>query len=170
MPGQAIGISLLYGYPGSLARGGDNITRNRAVKSTDETGPSFGDPVVLNSDGTWSKFGAANTAVQFAGVAIREVKQASVFPATGYSYEPGQPCDVLERGTVSVICQYGTPVPGGTVYIRVTANGSIPGALVGGFEATADGGNSVALTNAQWDTGKDANMVAQLTILTRQRP
>jgi len=55
---------------------------------------------------------------------------------------------------------------GGTVYVRTKANAAKPKAAVGGFEAAADGENSVALTNAQWKGTADANGVAELRILT----
>ncbi len=83
MPIGTIGTSMNYGYPGSFARNGDCVIMPRPVKSTDSVGPSFGDPVVLNTDNTYSKFGASGTFATFAGVAVREVKQASVYTATG---------------------------------------------------------------------------------------
>jgi len=171
MPGQAVGISMNYGYPGNFARNGDCIIVNRFVKSTDTANINFGDPVVLNSDNTYSKFGASNTADQFAGVAVREVKQSADYYNPTGSYKPGQPCDVIERGSVSVVCNVGTPTAGGPVYIRIAANASIPAGVVGGFEAAPDGANTILLTNCKWATGqKDSNNVTELTILTRNNP
>lgn len=72
----------------------------------------------------------------------------------------------MKRGCVNVICQAGTPAPGGIVYIRTKADQAKPNAVVGGFEATADAGNNIALTNAQWKGAADANGVAELRILT----
>lgn len=171
MPGSVIGIQMNLGYPGSFARNGDCIIRNRLIKPTDETGPAFGDPVVLNADNTFSKFGAANVAADFAGVAVREVKQAAdYYPASGV-YNPGDPCDAIQRGAVSVVCNVGNPTSGGKVYIRITENGAIPAGVVGGFEAAADGVNTVELTNCEWASdSKDANNVTELTILTRNKP
>ncbi|HWQ41314.1 MAG TPA: hypothetical protein VN456_04685 [Desulfosporosinus sp.] len=170
MPIGTIGISMNYGYPGSFARNGDCIIMNRMVKKTDTVGPSFGDPVVLNTDNTYSKFGAAGTFALFAGIAIREAKQASTYAATGGVYEPGTPCDVLQRGNISVVCNVGTPIAGGAVYVRITANGAIPAGIVGGLEAAADGANTIALTNCEWATGlKDANGVTELCIKNRNK-
>jgi len=170
MPGQAIGTSMLYGYPGSFARNGDCVIRNRIVKTT---APAFGDPVVLNTDGTVTKFGAAGTAATFDGVAVREVMQnAAYLPAIG-TYAVGQPCDVIQRGSVSVICNVGTPTAGGAVYIRVTANAGIPAGVVGGFEfrSDTDDDKCLLITNAKWTNGLiDANKVAELTILSRLNP
>ncbi len=115
-----------------------------------------------------------NTVGQFLGIALREVKSAETYSITapttplGSHYYPGDPCDVLERGTVAVVCQLGTPTAGGTVYLRVALNGTYPSAVVGGFEAEADGANNVVLTNAKWTTGLvDANNVAEVTLLNR---
>ena len=174
-PGGVIGISMNNGFPGSYSRNGDCVIANRLVKSTDAGGPDFGKAVVLNSDNTYTdvaRFIAAGgnmTAALFAGVAVREVKQATAYAAaaTG-NYAPGQPCDALQRGSIVVTCNVGAPSAGGAVYLRITTNGAIPAGVVGGFEAAADGGNTVALTNCQWSTGvKDANGVAEITILQR---
>jgi len=171
MPGQAIGTTLLYGYPGAYARNGDCNIRNRIVKGTDTTGPSFGDPVVLNTDNTYSKFGATGTAAKFAGVAVKEVKQDTAYSTAFGNYSPGQPCDVINRGSVMVKCNVGTPTAGGAVYIRVAVNESIPAGIISGFEAAADSTNTIAITNCKWNTGnKDANGVCELTILTKVNP
>lgn len=117
---------------------------------------------------------STNVFSQFAGVAIREVQQAtSYFPATGGAYQPGMPCDVLQYGTVTVTCNYGTPTAGGPVYIRTVLNANVPNGAVGGFEAQADPTNaaySFQVTNAEWTTGNlDANNNGEITILTRNR-
>ena len=39
-------------------------------------------------------------------------------------------------------------------------------AVIGGFEAAADTGKNVELTNAQWKGSADANGVAEMRILT----
>lgn len=168
MPGSTIGTVMNYGYPGSFARNGDCIIANRIIKLTDAAGPAFGDPVVLNSDNTFSKFGAANTAAQFAGIAAREAKQTVSYTTPTVKYDPGQPCDAIERGNVSVVCNVGTPTAGCRVYVRITANGAIPAGIVGGLEAAADGANTLELTNCRFATGLiDANNVTELAILTR---
>lgn len=171
MSGSVIGKSLNLGYPGSVSRSVDAIIANRMLKLSDVVNANFGDPVVLNSDNTYSKFGAAGTAAAFAGVAVREVKQGTDYFAVQGSYAPGQPTDVIERGSVTVTCNVGAPTSGGAVYIRITANGAIPTGIVGGFEAAADGANTILITNAKWTTGKlDANKVAEVTITQRNNP
>lgn len=244
MPGSVIGKQMNNGYPGTVSRLADAIIANRSVRPTDANNINFGDPVVLNTDNTYSKFCAGvtslttalvsgtsyttlavaaltapvyigdsvlvgsgattqvvtartgavigatsidvdsfaanaayavgvsvvafNNFMQFAGVAVREVKQSTSYFTSQGDYEPGQPCDVLERGSVTVNCNHGTPTARGQVYVRVIFNNAYPNAPVGGFEAVSDGTNTIQITNAQWKTGNlDSNGVAELTILTR---
>lgn len=169
MTGVAIGKSLNYGYPGSVSRSVDSIIENRFVKSTDTNPIPFGSAVTLNSDNTYSAFGASGTAATFAGIAVREVKTNTTYVTNANgAYQPGQPCDVLERGSATIQVNNGTPTANGTVYVRIVANGSIPAGVVGGFEAQADGTNTVALTNVKFKTGLlDANNVAEVAILNR---
>ena len=185
MPGKVIGVSMNVGYPGSFARNSDCVIVSRLVKVvTGDTGVHFGDPVILDITNTVqavSDFIAAPTsgtflATLFLGVGVREVKTyqtyAANMPDVGL-YAPGQSCDVLERGSVSVICSVGTPVAGGAVYIR-KANGSSPsGFVLGGFEYRVDDdtGSCILLTNAFWTTGlMDANKVCEMTIVERNLP
>ncbi len=116
-----------------------------------------------------------NTAAQFGGIAVREVKQAVSYNFVGQTpapaqYSQGYPCDVLQRGTLTAVCNNGTPVSGGPVYVRVALNGAIPNGVVGGFEAVADGTNTVVLpaSVAAWKSDSlDANNVGELVVLNR---
>lgn len=168
MPGQSIGKTFNYGYPGSFSRNGDCVIANRVLKSTDTDNINFGGPVVLNSDNTVSALLASGTAAAFAGVAVREVKQADQYSAqTALAYKPGQPVDYITRGSVMVTVNAGTPTAGGSVYIRVAA--AAAGKPIGGFEAAADSTNTILLTNAEFTTGyKDTNNIAEITLLNRQ--
>jgi hypothetical protein len=168
MPGKTIGTSFNYGYPGTLSRNGDEITRSHPVKS-DSADINFGDPVLLNADYSVSRFGADGTDATFGGVAVRKVKSATSYPdqATG-KYAAYEYADVTQRGAVTVRCNVGTPSATAKVYVRITANGAIPAGVVGEFEAAADGGNTVEITNARWGTTKDANGIAELIIMTRK--
>jgi hypothetical protein len=179
MPGTVIGKSLNLGYPGTVSRSADCVIAARQIKATDPNGPKFGDPLVLNADsvgGTLSSLadfltdGGTFTAAHFAGVAVREVKVVNTYfpvPASA-GYLPGDIADAIERGSVSVKVNVGTPVSQGTVYVRILANAGIPAGVVGGFEAAADGTNTVALTNVVFRTGNmDANGVAEITLTSR---
>lgn len=175
MPGQVIGTSMLAGFPGTFARNGDCIITNRIRYASDTGTLAFGDPVLLRSDNTFTKMQAGGAMAAFAGVAVREVKQftTSYTAQTDGSYAPGDPTDVIERGSVSVVCRIGTPVAGGAVYVRITANGALAGSAVGGFEYRTDddSGKCILITNAKWATGLiDANKVAELTLLSRNLP
>lgn len=172
MPGKVIGRSFNFGYPGQIARQPDDVVRTRPV-AEGAVGINFGDPVVINGDGSVEKFGTEAGVIykasQFAGVAARRIKSATSYPNQELGvYLELEPCDVIQRGSVSVQVNYGTPLVGSSVYIRVQANPAIPSGIIGGFEATADGENSIELTNSKWGTGKDSNGVAELVILTRQ--
>jgi hypothetical protein len=185
MPGTAIGIVPLQGYPGQYSRNGDCQIFARPVNSTDTYVINFGDAVFLTTDATVLGSGAYSstqslvaasvvpTFATFIGVAVREVKtMLAYYPAGSYgSYSLGQECDALERGSCSVVCHVGTPVSGGAVYLRTALNGGIPAGVIGGFEANSDGGNSFAVTNAFWTTGlQDSNLVAEITLVSRHLP
>lgn len=98
---------------------------------------------------------------------VREIRSAVDYldQNTGVFAE-NDAVSVFQRGAVNVLCQKGTPKLGSAVYVRIAANASFPGAAVGGFEAEADGGNTIALTGCQWAGPADANKVAELRILT----
>lgn len=169
MPGSTIGIYMNYGYPGQASRHGDEVSRTRAVDKTSEK-INFGAPVVLTEEGKVKAWGADSTADKFNGVAMRKVKSAKIYPYQnlGY-YEAGEPCDMLQRGGISVICAWGTPTVGGKVYIR-TAVGEAPNenSVIGDFGAEDDTGKCVELPGAKWSSDKDSRNVAEITLLTRQ--
>ena len=162
MRNQIIGKTMLHGYAGSISRQPDTIIDTHPAGGA----IAFGGAVVY-SNGAVVTPGASATAADFVGVAVRETKSATNYLNQNEgSYVQYDAVPVLKRGCVNVICQNGTPALDGTVYVRVAANASIPGAVVGGFEAASDGANSVALTNAKWKGGKDGNGVAEIRILT----
>ena len=162
MPAKTIGIEMNLGYEGNYARTPDCIIMARKAAAA----IGFGMPVILNTDNTWAPFGGSNTAAQFAGVAVREVKQATNYADQNHvGYAAGDPCDVLERGNIVVKCGKGDPTAGGKVYIRKALNDSYPDQVIGSFEAAADSTNTVELTNAYWTTGKkDSHGMAEITI------
>jgi hypothetical protein len=122
----------------------------------------FGTPLVRGENGVVLPMGTGNTGNQFIGVAGREVKiPAEFFSQNVGQYTPEEPVSVFQRGCINVKCQKGSPSIDGTVYVRVTASGNY---VVGGFEAEADGTNTVALSNAQWNGPADNHGVAELRI------
>lgn len=180
MPGSVIGNQMDFGYPGQASRHGDEVSRTRPVASG-TANVYFGNPVVINADGSCQLFGASNVAADFGGIAMRKVKSAVVYPYQNFGYySEKEPCDILERGGISAICAWGTPTVGGVVYVRigVTEGTSPDGAKIGDLGAAAEvipgeGGdpdtvNTVALTDVVWSSGMDARNVAELTMKTRQ--
>lgn len=160
---QTIGQTMPHGYAGSYARQPDMIVNTRPAGA--ET--AFGAAVKYDGRGAAVPMGEGDTAENFVGVAACEVKGSLHYleQNTG-SYAAGEAVPVFQRGAVNVKCAVGTPKLGGAVYVRVAANESIPTGEVGGFEAAADGGNTVELANCRWAGSADANGVAELRILT----
>lgn len=176
--------SLNLGYPGNASRLGERVIAARQVLTTTPNAIVFGDPVVIVPDslgGTYQSVKdfiatpATFTAARFAGVAVRNVKTMLQFVAWGTvqsaqfgQFAPGSMAEVLERGSITVKINNGTPVSQNPVYIRTVFNGAIPAGLVGGFEAVADGTNSVVVPGVLFRTGVlDSNGVAEITLTTR---
>lgn len=141
MPGTVIGNQMDYGYPGQASRHGDEVSRTRPVKAS-TSNIKFGAPVVQNADGTVQLFGASNVAADFAGIAMRKVKSAVVYPYQNFGYYSAEePCDVLQRGGIMAVCAWGTPTVGTPVYVRIgiTEGTSPAGAAIGDLGAAAEG-------------------------------
>lgn len=157
---QVIGAKMPNGFAGSYSRQPDMIVDTYVAN----TAIAFGAPVAYDIAGI-KVLGASGQASDFLGIAVREVKSATNYLSqnTG-SYAQYDAVPVMKRGRVNVLCQRGTPAANGTVYVRITANASYPTAVVGGFEASSDTTNSVALTNAKWKGAADANGIAELEI------
>lgn len=173
MGGSAIGLNLINGFPGAIARHGDEVIKSRPVHASAVI--PFGSPVVLYvsggaSDGTVVPFGASNVSADFAGIACRRVKQATSFATENFGqYTDLDVADIMERGSIMVVCLTGDPTPGGDVYIRTVLNTiDYPDAKVGDIEAMSDSTNSVKITNCKFAGEKDANNVVELVILQRQ--
>lgn len=175
MAGKVIGKNMNLGYAGRISRDADVIVENR-ILDADSADVAFGAPVVLNTDNTYSAFGATGTAATFGGIAVAGVKQATDYYGNVVVYKPNEPVDVLVRGTATVVCANGTPTAGGKVYVTILADADLPGVEVGDFTAAAHKDATTAdctveITNAKWTTGYvDTNDVAEVTLLTRVNP
>ena len=157
---QTIGLNMSHGFAGSYARQPDMITNTAPLGGT--VAIVFGTPLVRGENGAVVPMGSGNTGNQFIGVAGREVKSpAELYSQNVGQYAPGEPVSVFQRGCINVKCQKGTPTVDGAVYVRVTASEGHP---AGGFEAEADGADTVALPNAQWNGPADNHGVAELRI------
>ena len=157
---QTIGLNMSHGFSGSYARQPDMIVNTAPLGGTEII--PFGTPLVRGENGAVLPMGTGNTGNQFIGVAGREVKSpAEFFSQSVGQYAPEEAVSVFQRGCINVKCQKGSPSIDGTVYVRVAASGNY---IVGGFEAEADGTNTVTLVNAQWNGPADNNGVAELRI------
>lgn len=173
------------GFIGQISRTGERVVTSRPVLSTTPNPIPFGAPVVIipTAGGGDSYQSVADfiagagvfTAAKFAGVAVREVKTNLSYlaletlgtPQIG-SYAQNEMAEALERGSINVQVNVGAPASQGPVYIRIALNGAIPAGVVGGFEAAADGANTIQLTNVVFRTGVlDSNNVAEITLLNR---
>jgi len=162
MPASVIGKSLNIGYPGNVSRNDPRtFVMNRPVKTA---AIPFGLPVKLNADNTYDLFAYDSAAAVFAGIALRNVKQQSVFATnTTGQYEVNEGCDVMQQGFM-------------TVLVNATASLTAGGAVWAVFSAAhvfkyfdivepAATDTGVLITNAKWFTGvKDGNNVAELQI------
>jgi hypothetical protein len=170
MGGKAIGVRMGQGFAGTVAKSGDCVI---AAKDFSGANGDFGMPCYADGDGGVKVADGSFAMATFKGILVRDVKTPETYnpvPAFGY-YSDGQKADVIERGEVSVVCNVGTPLPDGAVYVRKIANGAIPAGVVGGFEANSDGGNTILLTNCKWSNGIiDGDKVTALTILSRNLP
>lgn len=63
----------------------------------------------------------------------------------------------MRQGYMTVLVTQGSPVKGGSVYIRTVFNATYPNSPVGSICAAADGTNSFVLPNAYFTGAADAN-------------
>lgn len=153
------------GAAGDITRP-DNTVVESGIMNASKPPLFYGDPVKLVS-GNFEAIEAGDAATVFAGIVTRVAP--SIAGSTGQGFGPGvpntaEPLGVMKTGYVNVTCLTGTPVKGGIVYMRVQTTGN--GGRIGGFDATSDTTNSVAITRAVWAaSGKDANNVAEISFL-----
>lgn len=171
---QAYTFAAPAAVPGDIARTDEtNVESAQLVGVGGTVFPSqFGLAMQYVTGGIQQFNTGAETAAAFAGILVRNAPGISGSVAddsapnfSGSPWQNNVPVDMAVRGYMGVQCFYGTPVRGGIVYVRIIANGN--NSIVGTFDATADGGNNVALSNTQasWASdGKDANSFAEVRI------
>jgi hypothetical protein len=137
------------GIKGSVSRFNDSIVE--PIELGTPTATAFGIPVKISS-GKAIPFAGGEVAGDLYGVLVREVpRQSSLSDADAPL--AGQVTGVAVSGYVNVACGFGTPVRGGAVYARIVTVGP---RVIGDFEASADGINSILLPNVFWATeGRD---------------
>jgi hypothetical protein len=119
------------------------------------TGELAADPLSVR----WRLPQTGDVAGSIDGVSLRTLESSNsggISPTALEYVGPGKMGAAMYRGDVWMVCARGTAAPGGTVYCQIIANG---GVAAGSAAASADGGNSVTLTNAVW---LDAAAVGEL--------
>lgn len=105
------------------------------------------------------------TPLNLYGVLVRPypTQQSNTSQALGNSTPPTAPAilDVLTEGLIMVKVN-GTPTKRGVVYVWCSASAGAH--VVGGFEAAADAGDTVRVTNAYFNGPPDANGIVEMRI------
>lgn len=164
-----------YAAPAGIA--GDSVAadgvRNETAMLVAASGnyPSqFGLAMKYVTGGIQQFNGGAETKADLAGILVRGVPTEGSTVAQDLSYGGGPNGAMAQslgvEGLYNVLCVYGTPARGGTVYVRIISTSN--NTLVGSFDATSDTSNSIALdaNQAIWAAdGKDANNVAVIRLI-----
>lgn len=165
MPASVIGKSLNLGYPGNISR---NDPKATVVNRPVGTGPIvFGVPVKLNAGNTYDPLAGGDTFSAFAGIALRNVKQQTVYVSNASGqYNKDEAADVLTIGYVTVNANPTAALTaGGAVYAVFADTGEF---LYFDVAAATAPKTSVQITNAQWVQGgsPDTNGIAEIALLT----
>lgn len=151
-----------YGIPGDVTRRQHATIEPHIFGATPFT--AYGLPVKLSA-GKVIPMGAGDAAQVPFGFLVRPypTQGANASDPVGTAVPPisGQ-ADVLRRGYINVKNNVGAPATGGTVYMRVTANGG--NTIIGGIEATADGANTVILQSCTFTGNADANGNVEIAV------
>lgn len=147
------------GIPGTLSRSAAQSTVETVEITPAGSGnapTSYGVGTLIDANTGQLRLPAAGDAA-ITGVLVRPFPTNSSQDPLGTSTPPAKgPCDRLKRGYVSVLLSGATqPVKDGAVYCRI--QNAAAGKFVGGFEAAADGGNTVAVANAYFTGPADAS-------------
>lgn len=149
-------LALNLGFPGNVSRVGERVIHARQVSPTTANPIKFGEGAVIIPDSTGGTVqsladfinGGGNfDGSNFAGIAVRNVKTNLNYSTLGNtaaspyigSFAQSTMAGILERGSIPVTINNGTPVSQSPVFVRTALNGGIPAGVVGGFEAIADG-------------------------------
>lgn len=145
------------GVAGEVTRRLESTIESIQLDSTDP--PTAWGVALKNVAGKFRKIVSGDAAADVVGVLVRT--EPSISEADGSSPNLGAIHGLLVKGYVNVVCGSGTPVRGGAVYLRITAD---PGAI-GDFEAADDGAETEPVPGWTWAvSGKDANGIAEVRI------
>ncbi len=152
---QAFLYRMPSGIPGSVSRNSAFTIEPNIISVT--TPPAvYGVPLKLDANGHMTGIVGGDTAASVYGFLARPFPTNSGTQGIAQATPPvSGPCDILKMGYINVKVNNGTPVKGGTVYIRTAANGT--NTIIGGVEAASDTTYSFSLPNAYFTGGMDAN-------------
>lgn len=142
------------GIPGSVVRYEGSFIESQAV---DPANPplAFGVPTKIVS-GLVQPLAAGDAVTAIAGINVRSFPGSATQDPLGTSTPPTSgSTSIMVRGYINVTVRgAASPIKRGTVYVRVASPAS--GKPVGGFEAAADGANTVILPNSYFMGPPDA--------------
>jgi hypothetical protein len=132
----------------------------------------YGDPCIAVSTGGYRGIIAADQAAgtKINGVLVRSypMQQANLSQSLGDGTPPVSGIiDVLVEGNIMVKV-VGAPTKRSQAFVWAAA--SAGNHVIGGFEAVATGGSTMALTNAYFNGPADANGVAELKVFEAALP
>lgn len=146
------------GIPGDINRAQQATVEAANVTPFGTTGapPAYGLGVLIDATTGNVRIPAAGDAALY-GVLARPFPTGASQDALGVSTPPTKGIvDVLKRGYMTVLLSGATaPKKAGAVYCRIQNAGA--GQFVGGFEAAADGGNTILIAGAYFMGPADAN-------------
>lgn len=143
------------GIPGTISRGAANSTVEPVVITPNGI-TVYGVGTVIDANTGQLRLPAAGDAA-ITGILVRPFPTNSSQDGLGTSTPPAKGLvDRLKRGYVSVLLSGATAAKkDGAVFCRIQNAGA--GQFVGGFEAAADGGNTVAVAGAYFTGPADAS-------------
>lgn len=158
----------LRGWPGAVSRSRDDVIVS--LKNADQNPVAFGAPVFLkaSSAGVVNFTAGTTTSEQFAGFAVRVPdKTPDAYPdALGAgtasdrgAFRPGDPVDVLVRGSVIVPIATTSARIGDKVYVRLS-----DGKLV---TAAGDSGTTAELPGVTVRGARDSGGCCEVTVTKR---
>lgn len=155
------------GFKGEVTRAHDNVIIS--MKNVDTAPIPFGAPVFLKAanNGVQNFISGTTTEATFVGFACRVADKtppsAGVSPSdttqnTGH-FEPGEPVDILVRGSICVPCASASAKPGDALYIRKADSLLVNSA---GSE-----GSTVPVPNTTIRCARDLNSQVEIVITKR---
>lgn len=161
MGAQVIGEILGRGYKGTYSR--ENI--HKVVTGIAAAALTVGQAVKYDGTGKITAMGAGDTADKFLGVVVRSVKQATTINQTVETYAKGDVVPVITMGNVIVEVLGSTNTSrNSSPYIQITAGDvTTVGAWVG--KADTSSANTIEIKNARFNGVRDADNLAELSIL-----